>query len=232
MADKLKEAYAAKQRAAIYRVIHERRDVRHFIPYDIPEDLLQRLLQAAHAAPSVGFMQPWDFIIIRDLLTRGKIRDHVQAEKGKAGRHYERDDAALYQRLKIEGIMDCSILLAVTCDPERAGKKNLGRVTMPQTAQFSVCTAIQNFWLAARAEGLGVGWVSILDPHWLKALLKIPKSIELIALLCIGATANFPKDPLLQTVGWRSRESLENLTHAEHWGRPYSRRTHQKRGKL
>jgi nicotinate-nucleotide--dimethylbenzimidazole phosphoribosyltransferase len=223
MADNLKDSFPDDERAAVYRVIHERRDVRHFVPYDIPEDALQRLLQAAHAAPSVGFMQPWDFIVLRDLSTRKKIRDHVLSEKEKAGSHYEGEDAALYQRLKIEGIMECSALLAVTCDPERAGNKNLGRVTMPQTAQFSVCTAIQNLWLAARAEGLGVGWVSILDPHWLKALLQVPESIELIALLCIGAAEHFPKDPLLQTVGWRPRESLEGLTHLERWGQPYSK---------
>ena len=162
--------------------------------------------------------QPWDFIVIRDASTRAKIRDHVRQEKEKGGRHYENPEADLYQRLKIEGIMECSALLAVTCDAERGGKKNLGQVTMPQTAQFSVCAAIQNLWLAARAEGLGVGWVSILEPAWLKNILHIPESIELIALLCVGKAQHFPKEPLLQTAGWRLRESLDELTHREEWG--------------
>jgi nicotinate-nucleotide--dimethylbenzimidazole phosphoribosyltransferase len=220
MAGQLDDSFPEHERSVVYRTLEARRDIRHFVPYDLKEDMLQRLLQAAHAAPSVGFMQPWDFIIIRDLATRTKIRDHVRQEKEKAGRHYENEDADLYQRLKIEGIMECSALLAVTCNPERGGNKNLGRVTMPQTAQFSVCAAVQNLWLAARAEGLGVGWVSILEPAWLKNLLCIPEPIDLIALLCVGKAEHFPKDPLLQTAGWRSRESLEKLTHYECWRTP------------
>jgi nicotinate-nucleotide--dimethylbenzimidazole phosphoribosyltransferase len=219
MADKLDASFPEYERSVVYRALEARRDVRHFVPYDLEEDMLQRLLKAAHMAPSVGFMQPWDFLVIRDLSTRAQIRDHVRQEKEKAGRHYENEEADLYQRLKIEGIMECSVLVAVTCDPDRGGKKNLGRVTMPQTAQFSVCAAIQNLWLAARAEGLGVGWVSILEPHWLKELLHIPGPIELIALLCLGKAEHFPKEPLLQTAGWRSRESLDGLTHREQWGR-------------
>jgi nicotinate-nucleotide--dimethylbenzimidazole phosphoribosyltransferase len=220
MTDKSDHAFPEHERTAVYRAISARRDVRHFVPYEIGDELLQRLLQAAHAAPSVGFMQPWDFVIIREPATRRTIRDHVLQEKTKAGAHYEDADAELYQSLKIEGIMECSLLIAVTCDPERGGKKNLGRVTMPQTAQFSVCAAIQNLWLAARAEGLGVGWVSILEPQWLKDFLQIPESIELMALLCVGAAEEFPKNPLLQTVGWRRRESLERLMHYERWGNP------------
>jgi 5,6-dimethylbenzimidazole synthase len=225
MTDKLDASFPEDERTAVYRAIRTRRDVRHFVPYKIEDEQLQRLLQAAHAAPSVGFMQPWDFVIVRDPSTRQKIRDHVHEEKEKAGRHYEQEDAELYQSLKVEGIMECSLLIAVTCDSRRGGKKNLGRVTMPQTAQFSVCAAIQNLWLAARAEGLGVGWVSILEPSWLKDLLQIPESIELIALLCVGAAEHFHKNPLLQAVGWRPRESLEKLTHQERWEPPLTRMT-------
>jgi len=220
MTDKLEASFPEDEREAVYRAIHARRDIRHFVPYEVDETVLQRLLEAAHAAPSVGFMQPWDFIIVRDPATRRQIRDHVSAEKEKAGAHYEGKEAALYQQLKLEGIMECFVLIAVTCDAARGGKKNLGRATMPQTAQFSVCAAIQNLWLAARAEGLGVGWVSILQPGWLKELLHVPEPIELIALLCVGAAEHFPKEPLLQTVGWRSRESLKELTHQERWRKP------------
>jgi 5,6-dimethylbenzimidazole synthase len=221
MTDKSNGSFSERERAVVRRAIHTRRDVRHFVPRNIDDEILRVLLQAAHAAPSVGFMQPWDFVIVRDLSTRRKIRDHVLEEKEKAGRHYKDSDAELYHRLKIEGIMECSLLIAVTCEPERGGHKNLGRVTMPQTAQFSVCAAIENLWLAARAEDLGVGWVSVFEPGWLKGLLQIPQSIELIALLCVGAAEEFPNDPLLETMGWKSRESLDKLTHQERWGRPY-----------
>lgn len=214
--------FLSEERRAIYRAINERRDIRHFVAFDLGEKVLRRLLEAAHAAPSVGFMQPWDFIVIRDVAQRRAIRDHVMAEKEKAGRHYTGERADLYRRIKLEGLLECSAVVAVTCDPERGGQINLGRVTMPQTAQFSVCTAIQNFWLAARAEGLGVGWVSIVDPAWIKARLAIPDGIELVALLCVGMAQAFPKEPLLQAVGWRQRESLEKLVHSERWDAPYS----------
>lgn len=216
-----KHQFSPEERLAVYRAINERRDIRHFVPFELEENVLRQLLEAAHAAPSVGFMQPWDFIIIRDEARRREIRDHVLAEKEKAGRHYTGDRAELYRGLKIEGITECSVVVAVTCDPERGGSVNLGRVTMPQAAQFSVCAAIQNFWLAARAEGLGVGWVSVIDPAWIKARLGIPNGIELVALLCVGAAYDFPEEPLLQTVGWRQREPLERLAHSESWNTPY-----------
>lgn len=214
--------FSRAERTAVYRAIEQRRDVRQFVACKLDEDVLRRLLAAAHAAPSVGFMQPWDFIVVRDRAVRRKIRDHVLAQKEKAGRHYKDERADLYQRLKVEGILDSSLAIAVTCDPRRGGRVNFGRVTMPQTARFSVCAAIENFWLAARAEGLGVGWVSILEPAWLKALLNIPRPVEFVALLCVGAARDFPKDPILLTSGWRKREPLEKLVHSERWGRPYS----------
>lgn len=213
--------FSAEERAAVYRAINERRDIRHFVPFELEEKVLWRLLHAAHAAPSVGFMQPWDFIVIRDEAQRRSIRDHVAAEKEKAGRHYTGERAGLYRSLKIEGILECSAVVVMTCDPERGGEVNFGRVTMPQAAQFSVCAAIQNFWLAARAEGLGVGWVSVVDPDWIKARLGIPEGIDLVALLCVGMAKDFPKEPLLQTSGWRQRESMENLVHSERWDAPY-----------
>lgn len=214
--------FSLAERSAVYRAIEQRRDVRQFVACDLGEEVLRRLLAAAHAAPSVGFMQPWDFVVVRDRSIRQTIRDHVLRQKEKAGRHYKNERAELYQRLKVEGIVDSSLVIAVTCDSRRGGAVNLGRVTMPQTARFSVCAAIENFWLAARAEGLGVGWVSILEPSWLKTLLNIPRHIEFVALLCVGAAQDFPKEPVLQTSGWRKRESLEKLVHSERWGRPYA----------
>jgi len=214
--------FSPEERLAVYRAINERRDIRHFVPFDLEEGVLRRLLEAAHTAPSVGFMQPWDFIVIRDEDRRRDIRDHALAEKEKAGRHYTGERAELYRGLKVEGIAECSAVIVVTCDPERGGSVNLGRTTMPQTAQFSACAAIQNLWLAARAEGLGVGWVSILEPSWVKELLGIPPNIEMIALLCVGAARDFPPKPLLQTAGWRQRELLEKVVHAGYWGTPYS----------
>lgn len=214
--------FSPEECLAVYRTINERRDIRHFVPFELDESLLRRLLEAAHAAPSVGFMQPWDFIVIRDEARRREIREHALAEKEKAGQHYTGGRADLYKGLKLEGIMECSAVIAVTCDPDRGGSVNLGRATMPQTAQFSACAAIQNLWLAARAEGLGVGWVSVLEPSWVKALLRIPPNIDLIALLCVGAARDFPREPLLQTVGWRQREPLERVVHNERWGTPYA----------
>jgi len=214
--------FSIDDRSAVYRAINERRDTRHFVRHEIDDKTLSRLLQAAHAAPSVGFMQPWDFIIIRDKAMREKIRSHVLSEKEKAGRHYQDERAELYQRIKIEGIVECSLLIGITCDSLRGGPVNLGRVTMPQTAQFSVCAAVQNLWLAARAEGLGVGWVSILDPQWIKQLLNVPPQLDWIALLCVGAAESFPDRPILETVGWRKRESLQKLVHDESWDREYS----------
>lgn len=214
--------FSRAERSAVYRAIEQRRDVRQFVACELGTQMLRRLLAAAHAAPSVGFMQPWDFIVVRDRRVRRKIRDHVLRQKEKAGRHYKNERAELYQRLKVEGILGSSLAIAVTCDSRRGGTVNFGRVTMPQTARFSVCAAIENFWLAARVEGLGVGWVSILEPAWLKTLLHIPRHIEFVALLCVGAAKDFPKDPVLQTAGWRKREPLEKLVHSERWGKPYA----------
>lgn len=206
------------EKAAVYRAIHERRDVRsQFLPNPIPEEVLTRLLEAAHAAPSVGFMQPWDFIIIDDLSLRQRIKDNFDAENDKAACNYASDQANLYRQLKLEGILESPINLCITCNRTRGGKHVLGRNSIIEMDLFSTCLAVQNLWLAARAEGIGVGWVSILDNDFLHQQLQLPEQVYPLAYLCIGYVSEFLTAPELATKGWRQRLPIEPLIHRNHW---------------
>src|SRR3954470_19875789 len=159
------------ERRAVYRVIAGRRDVRSYRPDPVPDDVLWRVLDAAHHAPSVGFMQPWSFILLRDTDLRQRIYDHFVAVNSRAADVFRDEEKRKYQALKLQGILDAPLNLLVTCDPERAGEHVLGRFTMPETDVYSTCLAVQNLWLAARAEGLGVGWMSIMEPRVVRELL-------------------------------------------------------------
>lgn len=206
------------EKAAVYRAIHERRDVRsQFLPNPIPEEVLTRLLEAAHAAPSVGFMQPWDFIIIDDLSLRQRIKDNFDAENNKASANYFPDQANLYRQLKLEGILESPINLCITCNRTRGGKHVLGRNSIIEMDLFSTCLAVQNLWLAARAEGIGVGWVSILDNDFLHQQLQLPEQVYPLAYLCIGYVSEFLTEPELANKGWRQRLPLEHLIHHNGW---------------
>ncbi len=202
----------------IYEVIFSRRDVRRFLPRPIPEEVLQRILTAAHHAPSVGFMQPWNFIVIRDTGVKGEIKGLFQRENAKAAQVFRGKRRRLYDRLKLEGIEEAPVNLCITCDPKRFGPHVLGRHTIRRTDLYSTCCAIQNLWLAARAEGLGVGWVSILSNDRLKKILRIPRGILPVAYLCIGYPIEFLPQPELQEVGWASRLELDDLIFADRWG--------------
>jgi 5,6-dimethylbenzimidazole synthase len=183
----------------------------------VPPPVLGRLLDAAHHGPSVGFMQPWDFIVIRDEALRRSIREcFLEANRAAAAR-YEGDRRALYDGLKLEGILEAPVNLCVTCDRERPKGAALGRQTDPSTDLYSTVCAVQNLWLAARAESLGVGWVSILDFARLRGLLGIPPQIMPVAYLCIGYVSEFPASPTLETAGWETRESLARLIHFDRW---------------
>src|SRR5262249_40649006 len=169
------EPFAEAERQALYRVIEARRDVRHFRPDALPPDVLRRILAAAHLAPSVGFMQPWNFILITSAEVRGRVRaSFEEANRAELDNVPTPQRQELYRRLKLEGILEAPLNVAVTCDRRRDAPFVLGRGPMPETDLFSTCLAVQNLWLAARAEGVGVGWVSILDPQATAELLGLP----------------------------------------------------------
>ena len=207
------------EREAVYRAIFERRDVRrNFLPAPIPDQVLTRVLTAAHHAGSVGFMQPWDFVVVRDRTTKGAVKELFRQANEKAAACYEGERAALYRSLKLEGIEEAPINIGVTCSRQRGGPHVLGRSTVRDTDLYSTCCAIQNLWLAARAEGIGVGWVSILDHGALKRVLGVPKPVKVLAYLCLGYVSDFAAKPDLETAGWRERLPVESLIHYESWG--------------
>jgi len=213
-------AFSEAQRAGVYRAIHDRRDVRsQFLPDPIPPAVLARLLEAAHHAPSVGFMQPWDFLVIDSLATRERVYQIFQRENTKAADHYVGERGRTYRSLKLEGIRDGPLNLCITCDRTRGGEHVLGRNSIIDTDLFSACLAVQNLWLAARAEGIGVGWVSILDQQDLAEVLGLPEQVYPLAYLCIGYVSEFLGEPELARKGWRQRLPLAELVHANGWGR-------------
>ena len=203
----------------VYEAIFSRRDIRKFRPEPLPEEVLHRILDAAHHAPSVGFMQPWDFILVRDRATRERVKAVFDRENARAAERYTGGRRRLYDSLKLEGILDSPLNVCVTCDRSRGGTV-LGRNTILETDLFSTCCAIQNLWLAARAEGVGVGWVSILDPAEIAAMFGLPPTVLPVAYLCLGYPESFPEEPMLRTVRWRERLPLEDVVFAERYGRP------------
>jgi len=213
------DGFSAEEKRGLYRAIHERRDVRaQFRPDPIPKSVLARVLTAAHHAPSVGFMQPWDFILIDDLVLRQAVHRLFARENERASANYQGERQELYRSLKLEGILDSPLNLCVTCDRSRGGPHVLGRNTVLDTDLFSVCLAVQNLWLAARVEGIGVGWVSILDPQELAQLLGLPERVHPVAYLCLGYVSEFLAAPELQEKGWRDRLTLLELLHHNRWG--------------
>jgi 5,6-dimethylbenzimidazole synthase len=200
------------ERLGVYRAIRERRDVRRgFLPEPLPDDVLYRLLQAAHSAPSVGLMQPWRFIVIRDLGVRQAVHKIFIDANEKALAAYEGEQQQNYAGMKLEGILEAPQNLCIVCDSHSSQGHRLGRRTMPETAIYSTVCAVQNLWLAARAEGIGVGWVSILEPHLLRSTLNIPQEITPVAYLCLGYVDWFSSEPDLERFGWEKRTPLESV---------------------
>ncbi len=214
----MQEAFTPEDRAALYRIIESRRDVRAFRSDPVPNEVLFRILTAAHHGPSVGFMQPWNFLVIRDPGTKRFVKAMCEAENGRAAMNYAGDRATLYRSLKLEGIEEAPINLCVTCDRLRSGPHVLGRNTIVDTDLYSTCCAIENLWLAARAEGVGVGWVSILNNDDLRQILGIPAEILPVAYLCIGYANEFSPTPDLERRGWADRLPLQDLIFVERWG--------------
>jgi nicotinate-nucleotide--dimethylbenzimidazole phosphoribosyltransferase len=208
--------FADDERAAVTRVIAERRDIRRFRPDDVPQDVLERVLHAAHLAPSVGFMQPWRFIVVRDVDTRVAVRGLARRERLRQAARFD-TRARQFLDQKVEGIVEAPVGVCVCCDPGEPDVEVLGRGTIPQTDVYSTACAIENLWLAARAEGLGVGWVSFYRPVDLRALLAIPARVEPVAYLCVGWPDERPVRPGLQSAGWAERAPLDAVVMHERW---------------
>lgn len=213
-------SYPDQEKEAIYRVIAERRDMRHFLPTPVRPETLSRILNAAHHAPSVGLMQPWRFIRITDNNTRHQIHQLVDKERMKTAQAIgvQEDTARMaeFLRLKVEGILECGELIVVTlCDNRE--QHIFGRRTLPEMDIASVSCAIQNMWLASRAEGLGMGWVSIFDPTELGALLNIPTDAKPLAILCLGHVSSFYKEPMLVETGWKQAKPLADMVMENQW---------------
>lgn len=211
--------FCGDERAAVYRAIHERRDVRgQFLPDPVDDALLMRLLGAAHAAPSVGLMQPWNFIVIRDQGIRARVHAAFQAANDEARAMFPAEKQALYSSLKLEGITEAPVNLCITCDRSRGGKVVLGRTHDRDTDLYSTACAVQNLWLAARAEGIGVGWVSIIRDSDLRRILQLPDHVVPVAYLCLGHVRELYDQPELQAKGWTARHPLESMIFRDGWG--------------
>jgi 5,6-dimethylbenzimidazole synthase len=212
-------AFSDAARAAVYHAIFSRRDVRgQFTSEPVPDEVLSRVLTAAHFAPSVGYMQPWSFIVVRDPAVKETMHAAFRAANAEAAEMFEGAKQEIYRELKLEGIREAPINICVTCDRDRAGPVVIGRTHIKAMDIYSTVCAVQNLWLAARAEGLGVGWVSIFDKTALRETLGLPPGIIPIAYLCIGYVSHFYDRPELEAAGWRPRLPLEELLHFDRWG--------------
>lgn len=212
-------AFSAQERAAVYQAIFTRRDVRgQFLPTPVSDEVLSRLLTAAHHAPSVGFMQPWNFLVVRADEVKRKVHDAFAEAHQEAAAMFDDRKRSTYQSLKLQGILDAPVGICITCDRDRMGPVVLGRTHMKTMDLYSSVCAAQNLWLAARAEGVGVGWVSIFKEASLQQALGIPAHIVPIAYLCVGHVSHFHARPELESVGWQSRLPIEDLVYFDQWG--------------
>ena len=206
------QPFSAPERDAVYRAIAERRDVRcGFLPEPLPADVLARLLGAAYCSPSVGFMQPTRFLVVRDTAVRQAVHEAFLRANASACEGYGDQRRELYGGLKLQGLLEAPQHICLVCETESARGHGLGRQTMPETALYSTVCAVQNLWLAARAEGVGVGWVSIFAPDELRDLLAIPAHVTPVAYLCVGYVERFETEPDLERFGWESRLALDEL---------------------
>ncbi|WP_234350362.1 nicotinate-nucleotide--dimethylbenzimidazole phosphoribosyltransferase, partial [Streptomyces sp. WM4235] len=212
--------YDEAERDAIQRVMRERRDIRKGFRSDpIPHEVLLRVLEAAHTAPSVGHSQPWDFVVIRSAETRRTMHELAQRQREAYAKSLPKGRAKQFKELKIEAILDTPVNIVVTADPTRGGRHTLGRHTQPQMAPYSSALAVENLWLAARAEGIGVGWVSFFDEREMVRELGLPEHLEVVAYLCVGYVDEFPEEPELAQAGWSQRRPLAWVVHEETYGR-------------
>ncbi len=212
------EDFTDEEKSGFYKAIYSRRDVRsHFTSEPIDDNILSKILHAAHHAPSVGFSQPWNFILIKDIKTRAKIKDSFTKEKDRSSKLVQEPKRSKYLSFKLEGIMESAVNLCVTYDPTKFGPFVIGRSSIPEAGLYSVCCAIQNLWLAARTEGVGLGWVSILSNEILKEALALPEHVIPVAYLCLGYVDRFAEKPDLETSGWLPRLELKDVIYFERW---------------
>lgn len=210
--------FSPEEKNGFYKAVFSRRDVRsHFTSEPIDEKVLSRILNAAHHAPSVGFSQPWNFILIKDRDTRKKVKESFDKERTRSSNLIDDPKRSKYLSLRLEGILDSAVNVCVTYDPSKFGPFVIGRSSIPETGIYSVCCAIQNLWLAARTEEIGVGWVSILSNDELKKILEIPEHVVPVAYLCLGHVTKFAEKPDLETAGWLSRLDLKDVVYYEKW---------------
>ncbi|HXV39009.1 MAG TPA: 5,6-dimethylbenzimidazole synthase [Nitrosopumilaceae archaeon] len=212
--------FSEDEKNGFYKAVFSRRDVRsHFTSESIDDKTLSRILNAAHHAPSVGFSQPWNFILIKDHETRKKIKKSFDDERTRSSDLIKDPKRSRYLSLRLEGILDSAVNICVTYDPSKFGPFVIGRTSIPETGIYSVCCAIQNLWLAARTEGIGLGWVSILSNDDLKKTLEIPEHVVPVAYLCLGHVSEFAQKPDLETAGWLPRLDLKDVVFYEKWDR-------------
>ncbi len=212
------EAITESERDAVYKTIYSRRDTRGEFKSDpIPDEVLLRILDAAHHAPSVGFMQPWDFIVVKSPEVKKKIKAGFEIAHQEAAEMFPKEKQEQYKSFKLEGIVEAPVGICVTCDRSRTGSTVIGRTANPEMDLYSAVCAVQNLWLAARAENLGVGWMSIIHHDLLKEILGIPEKIVPIAYLNVGFVSHFHEQPELEKKGWLPRQALSSLLHWDQW---------------
>ena len=216
--ERMTDEFTEEEKKGLYKAIHSRRDVRsHFTSEPIKDEILLRILNAAHHAPSVGFSQPWNFILIKDPNTKARIKTSFEEEKERSSKLIEEPKKSKYLSFKLEGILEAPVNLCITYDPSKFGPFVIGRSSIPEAGLYSVCCAVQNLWLAARTEGIGVGWVSILSNQVLRKVLELPENVVPVAYLCLGHVDDFEPKPDLETAGWLPRLSLEEVIYFEKW---------------
>ena len=214
----MNDDFTDEEKRGFQKAVYSRRDVRaHFTPEPISDNTLTKILHAAHHAPSVGFSQPWNFVLIKDNTTREIIKKSFQTEHKHAAELVDDDRKSDYLSFKLEGIMESPINICVTYDPTKFGPFVIGRTSIPEAGIYSVCCAIQNLWLAARTEGVGLGWVSIISNNVLKKQLGLPEHIIPVAYLCLGHVTNFETKPDLERAGWLPRLDLKDVVYYEKW---------------
>lgn len=210
--------FTEEEKRGFYKTVYSRRDVRsHFTSRPISDKILSRILRAAHHAPSVGFSQPWNFILIKNADTKQKIKASFEEERDRSSEMVQEPKRAKYLSLKLEGIMESPVNICVTYDPTKFGPFVIGRTSIPEAGLYSVCCAIQNLWLAARAEGIGMGWVSILSNQTLRRVLALPEHVVPVAYLCLGHVSDFAQKPDLEAAGWLPRLDLKDVIYFERW---------------
>ena len=213
-------AFPTEQKEGVYQAIMQRRDIRsQFVDKPVSEEILDKLLRAAHHAPSVGFMQPWNFLVVKDPDTKEQVHKGFLQAHNESAEMFDDKKKKQYRGFKLEGIRESPVNLLITCNRARTGPVVIGRTVQPEMDLYSTVCAVQNLWLAARAEGIGVGWVSIIHEAVLRKIFKLPGSVVVIAYLCIGHVSHFPEIPELEKAGWLPRLNLDELVFYEEWGK-------------